>query len=76
MPRDEPQWILERRRELGDHIRELRIHANHTQESFAELTGIDRRTLQRIERGESDPRYGHLLRISAALDIPVSVLVH
>ncbi|MFD1657022.1 helix-turn-helix domain-containing protein [Streptomyces caeni] len=75
MPRDSPDWIFERRRELGDRIRALRLDANYTQERFAELTGIDRRTLQRIERGESDPRYGHLLRIAAALDIRVTVLV-
>ncbi|WP_406168843.1 helix-turn-helix domain-containing protein [Streptomyces sp. NBC_00996] len=75
MPRDLPEWITERRRELGDRIRELRLHANYTQEAFAEITGIDRRTLQRIEAGESDPRYGHLLRIAAVLDTRVSVLV-
>lgn len=74
MPRETPDWIIERRRELGDRIRDLRLDANHTQESFADLTGIDRRTLQRIERGESDPRYGHLLRIAAALNVPVTNL--
>jgi transcriptional regulator with XRE-family HTH domain len=60
---------------LGDRIREHRVYANHTQESLAELTGIDRRTLQRIERGESDPRYGHLLRITAALGLQVADLL-
>lgn len=75
VPRDLPDWIIDRRRELGDRVRDLRLGADYTQERFAELTGIDRRTLQRIERGESDPRYGHLLRIAAALDIRVSVLV-
>ncbi len=74
MPRDIPEWITDRRRELGDRVRQLRLHADYTQERFAEITGIDRRTLQRIERGESDPRYGHLLRIASALGIPVSRL--
>ncbi|MGP4010512.1 helix-turn-helix transcriptional regulator [Streptomyces sp. 4N124] len=55
-------------------IRDLRLGADHTQESFAEITGIDRRTLQRIEAGVSDPRFGHLLRIAVALDMRVSVL--
>ncbi|MEV6742514.1 helix-turn-helix transcriptional regulator [Streptomyces sp. NPDC051104] len=75
MPRDLPEWINDRRRDLGDRVRDLRIRADYTQEHFAEITGIDRRTLQRIECGESDPRYGHLLRIAAALDVRVSVLV-
>lgn len=40
-----------------------------------EMTDIDRRTLQRIEAGESDPRYGDLLRIADALGVPVEELV-
>ncbi|MGW3152802.1 helix-turn-helix domain-containing protein [Streptomyces sp. NPDC001089] len=75
MPRDIPEWIIRRRRELGERLSALRRTAGHSQETFAEMTGIDRRTLQRIERGESDPRYGDLLRIAAALDESVSVLV-
>lgn len=72
---DAPTWITEQRRELGVRVRDLRLHANYTQEQFAELTGIDRRTLQRIERGESDPRFGHLLRIAVALRMDVATLV-
>ncbi|MFF3884000.1 helix-turn-helix transcriptional regulator [Streptomyces sp. NPDC001914] len=75
MPREQPQWIIDRRRDLGDRVRRLRLNADHTQESFAELTGLDRRTLQRIEAGTSDPRYSDLLRIAAALDTRVSVIV-
>lgn len=56
-------------------MRRLRLLANHTQESFAEATGIDRRTLQRIESGTSDPRYSDLLRIAAAVDQRVSILI-
>ena len=75
MPRDLPQWIIDRRRVLGDRVRRLRVNANQTQEAFAEATSIDRRTLQRIEAGTSDPRYSDLLRIAAALDTRVSVIV-
>ncbi|MFD6554423.1 helix-turn-helix domain-containing protein [Streptomyces sp. NPDC058398] len=75
MPRDLDQWITYRRRDLGDRVRHLRLEADHTRESFAEATGIDRRTLQRIESGTSDPRYSDLLRIAAALDTRVSVIM-
>ncbi|MFF8537341.1 helix-turn-helix domain-containing protein [Streptomyces sp. NPDC015532] len=75
MPRDLDQWITDRSRDLGDRVRHLRLEANHTQESFAEATGIDRRTLQRIKAGTSDPRSSDLLRIAAVLDQRVSVLV-
>lgn len=40
-----------------------------------EMTNIDRRTYQRIESGESDPRYGDLLRIAAALETELADLV-
>ncbi|MEV0305258.1 helix-turn-helix domain-containing protein [Streptomyces prasinus] len=59
---------------LGDRIADLRTAAHHTQESFSEATGISRRTFQRIERGEADPRYSGLLRIAAVLDTRISVL--
>ncbi|MCQ9178373.1 helix-turn-helix domain-containing protein [Streptomyces sp. IBSBF 2953] len=75
MPRDSPNWIIERRRELGERIGDLRAAAHHTQESLCAVTGISRSHLQRIERGETDVRYGDLLLIAAALDQKVSVLV-
>ena len=75
MLRDSPEWIIERRRELGERVADLRTAAHHTQETFCEATGLSRSTLQRIESGEGDPRYGELLRIAAVLDTRVSVLV-
>ncbi|MFF9758555.1 helix-turn-helix domain-containing protein [Streptomyces caelestis] len=75
MPRDLPDWTHTRRRELGDRIRSLRLYANLTQEDFAEITGIDRRTVQRIERGTSDPPYSSLLLMAEALGVPLRDLV-
>ncbi|MFS0698335.1 helix-turn-helix domain-containing protein, partial [Streptomyces nitrosporeus] len=63
------------RRDLGDRIRVLRKTLPATQEQFGEMAGIDRRTLQRIERGTSDPRYSDLLLIAEALGISVADLV-
>ena len=73
MPRDNPDWIIEKRRELGERIADLRAAAHHDQWSFCEATGLSRRTLQRIERGEADPRYSDLLRIAAVLEQELSV---
>lgn len=39
------------------------------------MTGIDRHTVQRIERGTSDPPYSSLLLIARALDVPLADLV-
>lgn len=75
MPRDDPDWIINRRRELGERIADLRAAAHHTQETLCEATGLSRRNLQRIERGEADPRYSDLLRIAAVLNEDMSVIV-
>lgn len=75
MPADQPEWILAARRAVGDRIRDTRIWRNLTQEKLAELTGIDRSTIQRIERGTSDAKVSHLLRIARALDIHVAELL-
>lgn len=75
MPADQPEWILDARRALGDRIRETRMWRNLTQEKLAELTGIDRSTVQRIERGTSDAKVSQLLRIAQALNIHVTDLL-
>ncbi|MFD6421691.1 helix-turn-helix domain-containing protein [Streptomyces sp. NPDC060198] len=75
VPRQTPSRVYEQRRDLGDRIRIRRSRLRVTQERLAELTGIDRRTLQRIERGESDPRYGHLILIADALGCTVVELL-
>ncbi|MBP2583413.1 transcriptional regulator with XRE-family HTH domain [Streptomyces sp. PvR006] len=75
MLRDHPTWVKQRRRELGARIRGRRLHANLTQEKLSDRSGVDRRTLQRIESGESDPRYGDLLLIAEALGLPLAELV-
>ncbi|MCG0061765.1 helix-turn-helix domain-containing protein [Streptomyces tricolor] len=49
MPADQPQWILDARRAVGDRIRVRRLHQNMTQESLAHATGLDRSTVQRME---------------------------
>lgn len=76
MPRDAPpDWIITRRRELGERIGDLRAAAHHTQDSLCAITGFSRSHLQRIESGTVDPRFGDLLQIAAALDMRVSVLI-
>ncbi|NEC12085.1 helix-turn-helix transcriptional regulator [Streptomyces sp. SID8014] len=71
-PQDHPAWLLAERRVLGDRIRERRMWRNLTQEKLAELAGISRDTVQRIERGTNDPRYSDLARIARALDTPLA----
>lgn len=42
---------------------------------LADRIGVERRTIQRYESGERDPRYTDLLLIAAALDTTVADLV-
>jgi transcriptional regulator with XRE-family HTH domain len=86
VPRDDQDPITDERRELaerianthrclGERIADLRAPREISQEQLAEMTGISRRTVQRIESGQVEPRYGDLLRIAAILGVPVSALI-
>ncbi|MEV6580302.1 helix-turn-helix transcriptional regulator [Streptomyces sp. NPDC051582] len=75
MPADQDQWIRDAQITLGDRVRVARLHENLTQERLAERAGIDRSTLQRIERGTTDAKFSSLLRIAAVLRISVKSLL-
>ncbi|MET8404505.1 helix-turn-helix transcriptional regulator [Streptomyces sp900116325] len=74
MPAEQPQWILDARRAMGDRVRVQRLHLNMTQERLAELTGIDRSTIQRIEYG-GEAKISHLLLIARELRVPARDLL-
>ncbi|MEV7282890.1 helix-turn-helix transcriptional regulator [Streptomyces sp. NPDC093111] len=75
VPRELPEWVHQERRQLGARIRGRRLHSDLTQEGLAEMSTVDRRTLQRIEAGDTDARYGDLLLIARALGVPLAQLV-
>ena len=76
MPREpDPDWIIQRRRVIGDRVRRGREYADLTQEQLAHRTGIPRLTVQRIESGATDARIGWLLRIARDLDVPLRSLL-
>ena len=75
MPADQPQWILDARRAVGDRIRVRRLHLNLTQESLAYDSGLDRSTIQRMEAG-SEMKLSHLLLVAHSLRIHVTDLLH
>ncbi|MGW1532351.1 helix-turn-helix domain-containing protein [Streptomyces aureus] len=75
MPSPQPEWVLARRRAIGDRIRDTRRKAQLSQERLAELAGIDRQAVNRIEQGHAAPYIDTLIRIAHALDVPLSDLV-
>ncbi|MER5843226.1 helix-turn-helix transcriptional regulator [Streptomyces prasinus] len=54
-------------RQLGTHISQTRATQGVTQEFLAHWIGVDRSTLQRIERGAPSMKVAHLSAIEAAL---------
>lgn len=75
MPADQPQWITSAQQALGQRVSDARMHRNLTQEQLAAEAHIDRSTVQRIERGQSDAKFSHLLRVATALDLPLRDLI-
>ncbi|MFJ7269448.1 helix-turn-helix transcriptional regulator [Streptomyces sp. NPDC099050] len=70
-----PPWIQQARYELGNRIRDARIHADLTQEKLAELAGVDRRSVQNAEAGAVDPKFSLILRLARALRLPARDLM-
>jgi transcriptional regulator with XRE-family HTH domain len=63
------------RRAIGDRIRAARIERKLSQEALAELVGLDRKTINRVEQGVHATSVDHLLLIAHALDTPLADLV-
>lgn len=70
-----PDRTLRRRLEVGHRIRRERKLAHLSQEKLAELAGIDRKTVSRIETGTMAVKLDHLLDLADALEIPPARLL-
>lgn len=76
MPSDPlPDWVLTRRRAIGDAVRAARGRRQLSQEKLGELTGLDRKTINRIEQGAYSTLLDHLLLIADALQVDLAELV-
>ena len=71
----QPDWVIARRRIIGDQIRGARSHARLTQQKLGELCGLDRQSINRIEQGHQSPVLDNLIRIAGALEVPLADLV-
>jgi transcriptional regulator with XRE-family HTH domain len=58
----------------GAGLRSLRLQAGLTLDALAAATGLDKGYLSRLERGLKGPSIATVLKLSAALDVPVSQL--
>ena len=70
-----PDWVLQRRRQVGERIRAARIDANLTQERVALAAEVDRPSVVRIEQGQQSPTLDTIIRLADAIGVPLSELV-
>lgn len=70
-----PAQVAALRHLIGDQIRTARRQAGLTQERLAELAGVDRQAVNRIEQGHSSPKLDNLIRLALALDMQLADLV-
>ncbi|MFI0768646.1 helix-turn-helix transcriptional regulator [Streptomyces sp. NPDC021218] len=69
-----PDWVLQQRRRVGDRVRDLREERGVTQEKLAELTGLSRHTVYRIELAQYGTSVDHLALIARALRVEIVAL--
>jgi len=60
---------------FGRAIRARRLRAGLSQEAFAHEIGLHRTYFSAIERGERNPSFRNLVRISEGLGVPLSALL-
>ena len=63
------------RESLSEWIRVTRIKQNLSQSELAEIAGVDRKTINRIENGHFSPSIETLVRISLSLNSKIPSLV-
>lgn len=71
---DDDAWIHDRRRAIGDRVREERERQHLTQEQVILAARIDRVTIWRVETGR-EMKLSTLLKIASVLNVPLADLV-
>lgn len=59
---------------IGKRIRHLREKAGINQRQLAVAASVDPAAVNRIEKGDSDPRYSTMQKIACALKVPLAWL--
>lgn len=61
--------------QFGERVRLLREQANLSQEALADVAGVHRTYVGRVERGEATPTLYSLVRLATALSVDPGDLV-
>ncbi len=60
---------------IGEALKNYRVGKNLSRNQMQEITGVNFRYLGQIERGESNPSFETLYKISSAFNITISELI-
>ena len=69
------QLILEESYILGYNVERLRVQSHMDISTFAQVAGIARPTVYKVERGESNLKLSYLKKIADALDVSIVELL-
>lgn len=74
MPSELPgdDYVDARRRQIGTAISSARRWANLTAEQVSDRSGVDSKTISRVENAVVEPRLGTLIRIAYGIGVPLS----
>jgi len=60
---------------IGDRLRDLRVRRALRQEDLAELAGVGKNTVNRIERNTTEPHMTTIRKLARALEVDPAELV-
>jgi putative transcriptional regulator len=70
-----PDWVLQVRRRVGHNVRDVRSDMGWSQETLGEVTGLDRKTISRIENAQFATSIDHMALIARGLRVSLHRLV-
>ena len=74
-PHPRPEWVLDRRRQLGHHIARLRAARGLSVDALADASGLDRKTIMRAEHASRSVGVDVLFMLAAGLGVRLAELV-
>ncbi|NUR27884.1 MAG: helix-turn-helix transcriptional regulator [Catenulispora sp.] len=74
-PTPPDDWVIARRRQVGEQIRRVREERNLTQQDVCSRSGVDVASYSRIEQGHASPLLDTLIRIADAIGVPLAALM-
>lgn len=72
MQQTDTDYVLQRRGEIAERVREVRARRKWTQSQVAEILGCSTRKVNRIEEGKADLSMIEVEMLAKAFDVPLT----